>query len=229
MPRLRRLSYLFLFLLPLLLVLVLLSIGSIQWAASSGSRQDLSSALPVATVLPRTLTQSCAPQVGVTPVATDTPITGAATPTPLPVQPPQRDQTQLQCTGALSVRFSPTQTFTVGRSGNLVRVDIPLCSPSKNARIDMKVTTTGASVRSSTASRRLPRDYSDCAWYAFNFGQPLSVVAGDVLQLQVSSRQNQKSALWAYAGGTDRAVYKGGTGQWQGQTINSFGFQTYIQ
>ncbi len=131
------------------------------------------------------------------------------------------------CTGSLSVRGNPTQTFTAGMSGLLIQVDIPLCSPSKNARIDLTVSTTGATAQSSTASVILPHDYSDCAWYEFDYKQPLRVATGDVLQLAATS-QNHKTALWGYDGQGDDA-YPRGTGHWRGESVDDFAFQTYVQ
>ncbi len=137
------------------------------------------------------------------------------------------DQAQLKCTGGLSVRVGPTQTFTVGISGQLVRVDIPLCAPSKNARIDVTVSTTSGSAQSSTAGLKLPHDYSDCAWYEFDYSQPIAAAVGDILQLKVTS-PTHRSALWGYDGG-DTNPYPGGAASWRGHTINSFTFQTYMR
>ena len=183
---------------------------------------------------PRFLSASCAPQLAVTPVALETPTATAATPTPILSSVPILDQAQLLCTGGLSVRANPTQTFTVGLTGQLVRVDIPLCSPTKNVRIDLTLSTTDGSGQSSTASVKLPHDYSDCAWYEFDYSNPLAVTRGDVLQLQATPRNNHKSALWGYAGdsGADGVrvdPYPGGQGLWRGQRIDDFAFQTYVQ
>ncbi len=174
---------------------------------------------------PRFLLASCASQIAVTPAAADTPM--AATPTPTPSSAPVLDQAQLKCTGGLNVRANPTQTFTVGIGGLLTRVDIPLCSPTKNARIDVTVSARGSSTVASTASLKLPHDYSDCAWYEFDYNRPITAAAGDVLQLKVSS-PNHRSVLWGYDGQGDNP-YPDGTGSWRGQTINSFAFQTYMQ
>jgi len=176
---------------------------------------------------PRFLPTSCAPQLAVTPVASDTPTAPAATPTPTPSSAPVLDQAQLTCTGGLSVRGGPTQTFTVGIGGQLVRVDIPLCAPSKNARIDVTVSTTSGSAPSSTAVLKLPHDYSDCAWYEFDYNQPINAAAGDVLRLKVSS-PDHRSALWGYDGQGDNP-YPGGAGSWRGHTVASFTFQTYMR
>jgi len=127
----------------------------------------------------------------------------------------------------LSVRGGPTQTFTVGIGGQLVRVDIPLCAPSKNARIDVTVSTTSGSAPSSTAVLKLPHDYSDCAWYEFDYNQPINAAAGDVLRLKVSS-PDHRSALWGYDGQGDNP-YPGGAGSWRGHTVASFTFQTYMR
>ncbi len=176
------------------------------------------------------LPTSCAPQLADTPVPVDTPTTTATIPIPTPSGAPVLDQAQLLCTGGLSARANPTQTFTVGITGQLVRVDIPLCSPTKNVRIDLTVSTTDGSGQSSTASVKLPHDYSDCAWYEFDYARPLSAAAGDVLQLQAVPRNSHKSALWGYdGGGESAALYTRGTGQWRGQAIGSFAFQTYMQ
>jgi hypothetical protein len=150
-----------------------------------------------------------------------------ATPTPLPGS-AARDQQQLACTGGLSVGGTPIQTFTVGIGGQLVRVDLALCSPSKNARIDVTASTSGSNAQSTTASLKIPHDWSDCAWYEFDFGHPLSAVAGAVVQLKVTS-PNHKSALWAFDGESAGDPYPAGQGQWRGQTINDFAFQTYMQ
>jgi hypothetical protein len=176
---------------------------------------------------PRFLPASCAPQLAVTPVALDTPTPTAVTPTPTPSTAPVLDQAQLACTGGLSVRANPTQTFTVGIIGQLVRVDIPLCAPTKNVRIDLTVSTTDGSGQASTAALKLPHDYSDCAWYEFDYNKTLNVTLGDVLRLTVSS-PNHKSALWGYDGQGDDP-YRAGSGAWRGHTIDDFAFQTYVQ
>lgn len=131
------------------------------------------------------------------------------------------------------MRGNPTQTFTVGRSGQLTRVDIPLCAPAANARIDLTISTTDGSGHARTASLKLPRDFSDCAWYEFDYNQPLAVAVGAVLQLQ-ATMPHHKSALWGYAGltapnGTSIDVYPGGQGQWRGVPIEDFAFQTYVR
>lgn len=175
------------------------------------------------------LPASCAPQVADTPIpsGTSTPASASPTPTSTPAGTPTLDQLQLACTGGLSVRRDPTQTFTVGLDGLLVRVDIVLCSPTKNVRINLTASTTGASVKHSTASVTLPYDYSDCAWYEFDYNKPLTVSTGDVLRLAATA-QGHKTALWGYDGqGED--VYPRGTGNWSGETIDDFAFQTYVQ
>jgi len=183
---------------------------------------------------PGFLPTSCAPQIAATPVPLDTTTATPATPTPLLSNASVLDQAQLLCTGGLSVRANPTQTFTVGITGQLVRVDIPLCSPTKNVRIDLTLSTTDGSGQSSTASVKLPHDYSDCAWYEFDYSNPLAVTRGDVLQLQASPRNSHKSALWGYDGdsgadGVHVDPYPGGQGQWRGQRIDDFAFQAYVQ
>ncbi len=202
-----------------------------RFAYSSGLRRDTAGApqqraVNVKGPPPQSLSTSCAPQT----VDVPTPV---ASPAPQPVSPPPvasapiTDQTQLKCTGGLSVIGHPMQTFTVGITGQLVRVDIVLCSPAKNVRIDLTVTGTGSAVQSSTASLKLPHDYSDCAWYEFDYGRPLTVAAGDVLQLAITS-PNHRSALWGFDG-QDPDPYPYGSGSWRGHVINDFTFQTYIQ
>lgn len=175
------------------------------------------------------LAASCAPQVAGTPIPSDTspPASVAPTPTSTPLGTPTLDQSQLACTGGLSLRRGPTQTFTVGLDGLLVRVDIVLCSPSKNVRVDLTASTTGASVKHSTASVTLPYDYSDCAWYEFDYNKPLAVSTGDVLRLAATA-QGHKTALWGYDGQAEDA-YPHGTGSWSGETIDDFTFQAYVQ
>ena len=176
---------------------------------------------------PRFLPTSCAPQLAVTPVASDTPAVTAATPTPAPSTAAVLDQAQLVCTGGLSVRAAPTQTFTVGIGGALARVDIPLCAPTRNARIDVTVSALGSSAQPSTAALTLPHDYADCAWYEFDFARPLTAAAGDILQLKVTS-PNHRSALWGYDG-QGANPYPGGAASWRGRAVNSFAFQTYMR
>jgi len=214
----------------LLVPFVLTAGGHLAYSSVSSAppRRALPSHSAAKPTPPRFLLASCAPQLAVTPVASETPTPTAVTPTPTPSTAPLLDQAQLKCTGGLSVRANPTQTFTTGISGQLVRVDIPLCAPSKNARIDLTVSTTGGgSAQSSTASLKLPHDYSDCAWYEFDYSQPINAATGDVLQLKVSS-PNHKSALWGYDGQGDNP-YPGGAGSWRGHTVASFAFQTYMQ
>jgi len=205
--------------------------GGGRLAYSSVSPVPLRGALPhhsAGQPLPsRFLPASCAPQLAVTPVASETPTATAATPTPLSASAPVLDQAQLMCTGGLSVRANPTQTFTVGISGQLVRVDIPLCAPTKNARIEVAVSATSGSAQASTAALTLPHDYSDCAWYAFDFTRPIVAAANDILQLTVTS-PNHRSALWGYDGQGPN-LYPGGTASWRGQAVNSFAFQTYMR
>lgn len=225
-------------LLPLVLVLapfVITMGGRLAYSSvlPTPPRRNLPSHSATKPTPPRFLPTSCAPQLAVTPVALDSPTAVAVTPTPTPSTAPLLDQAQLTCTGGLSVRGNPTQTFTVGIIGQLVRVDIPLCSPTKNARIDLTVSAIGSSVQASTATLKLPHDYSDCAWYEFDFGRPLVVAAsdilqpGDILQLTVTS-PNHRSALWGYDG-QGANPYPGGAGSWRGQTVNSFAFQTYMR
>src|SRR5579875_510535 len=166
---------------------------------------------------PRFLPTSCAPQLAVTPVALGTPTPTAASPTPTPSAAPILDQAQLKCTGGLSVRAAPTQTFTVGIGGALARVDIPLCAPTKSARIDVTVSAIGPSARASMATLTLPHDYSDCAWYEFDFTRPIVAAAGDILQLKVTS-PNHKSALWGYDGQGPNP-YPGGAASWRGHAV----------
>jgi len=120
-----------------------------------------------------------------------------------------------------------TQTFTVGIGGQLVRVDIPLCAPTRNARIDVTVSATSESAPSSTAALALPHDYSDCAWYEFDFARPIAAAGGDILELKVTS-PNHRSALWGYDGG-ETNPYPGGAASWRGHDVNSFAFQTYMR
>jgi len=206
----------------LLVPFVIITGGHLAYSSvSSASPRRALPSHSAAKPTPRFLPASCAPQLAVTPVAADTP-------TPTPSTAPLLDQTQLKCTGGLSVRANPTQTFTTGISGQLVRVDIPLCAPTKNARIDLTVSTTGGgSAQSSTASLKLPHDYSDCAWYEFDYSQPINAATGDVLQLKVSS-PNHASALWGYDGQGDNP-YPDGTASWRGLAVNSFAFQTYMR
>jgi len=176
---------------------------------------------------PRFLPASCAPQLAVTPVAVATPTATAATPTPTPSTALVLDQAQLTCTGGLSVRAAATQTFTVGIGGALVRVDIPLCAPTRNARIEVTASAIGSSARPSTAALTLPHDYSDCAWYEFDFTRPIAAAVGDILQLKVTS-PTHRSALWGYDG-QGANPYPGGAASWRGQAVNSFAFQTYMR
>ncbi len=213
----------------LLVPFVIITGGHLAYSSvSSASPRRALPSHSAAKPTPRFLPASCAPQLAVTPVASDTPTPTDLTPTPTPSTAPLLDQTQLKCTGGLSVRANPTQTFTTGISGQLVRVDIPLCAPTKNARIDLTVSTTGGgSAQSSTASLKLPHDYSDCAWYEFDYSQPINAATGDVLQLKVSS-PNHASALWGYDGQGDNP-YPDGTASWRGLAVNSFAFQTYMR
>jgi hypothetical protein len=138
------------------------------------------------------------------------------------------DQEQPVCTGGLSLRGSPTQTFTAGATGHLVRVDLALCSPTQHAVLKLTASTTGSSPQSATATLPLPHSWSDCAWYEFDFHHALSVTSGDVLQLTVTSA-NHASALWGFDGGSAHDAYPGGHGQWMGHPIEDFTFRTYVQ
>src|SRR5262249_34444528 len=132
-PRwLRHFVMLFLIVTPFLFIVSLLMGADHREVAAVAPQRGAAGAHPP----PRVLPNSCAPAVGVTPVVTHVSSNGPATPTPLPGS-AARDQEQLACTGGLSVRGSPTQTLTVGVGGQLVRVDLALCSPAKNARIDV--------------------------------------------------------------------------------------------
>lgn len=177
---------------------------------------------------PHFIRASCAPQVASTPAPTDTPMPDA---TPAAASTgsnsPVLDQAQLHCTGGLSLLGMPTQTFRVGISGLLTRVDIVLCAPTKDARINLTVSTVGSPSRSSTASLKIARAYSDCAWYEFDYHHPLKAANGDLLRLRVAS-PNKASALWGFDG-TRGDSYSRGIGSWRGHAINDFAFQTYMQ
>jgi len=108
------------------------------FAITTGGRSAYSSVSPVPSrralpyhsatkpIPPRFVPASCAPQLAVTPVALDTPTPTAVTPTPTPSTAPLLDQAQLKCTGGLSVRANPTQTFAVG----IIRAARPRRHPS---------------------------------------------------------------------------------------------------
>ena len=140
---------------------------------------------------------------------------------------PTIDQQQPIYTGGLSVRVSASQTIQAGMDGHVVRVDIPLCSPTKNSDIELTVNGPGANGPSATAEIAFRQSYSDCAWYEFDFSRPLAVTAGDALSLTVSSR-NHKAALWGYDGGTGDP-YPNGAGVWRGIRIDDFAFKVYVQ
>ena len=134
------------------------------------------------------------------------------------------DQDQSSYTGGLSVRVAAAQTFTMGLDGSLARVDLPLCSPSKNSDVRVTVSAGGRSVSASTI---FPRSYADCVWYSFTFAQPIVASTGEVVSLTVTT-QNHKAALWGYDG-HDGDPYPRGSGNWHGLTINDFAFRTYVQ
>lgn len=157
---------------------------------------------------------------------------GAARPIDAPLPTPtaaflQLDQEQSVVTGGLSVRASAAQTITVGIAGSLVRVDLPLCSPSKNSRIELAVSDTGMKAQSATASIIFQHSYSDCNWYTFIFNQPITATAGEALRLTVQAR-NQKAGLWGEDGHLGDP-YPRGVGSWRGHIINDFAFRTYMQ
>jgi hypothetical protein len=154
--------------------------------------------------------------------------TSATTPVPTPsASTALLDQQQPVVNGGLNVRYGATQTIAVGQAGSVVRVDLALCSPTKNSDIELTVSSTGATVQSATASITFKHSYSDCAWYTFTLSQPLSAPAGEVLTLTVATK-NHKAALWGKDGRGDDP-YPPGTGTWRGLTINDFAFRTYVQ
>ncbi len=145
-----------------------------------------------------------------------------ATPTPSATL----DQQQPIYTGGLSVRSSATQTVVMGGAGLLVRIDLALCSPSKNSDIELTAVDTTANGPSATASLKFKASYSDCAWYELDLSQPISVAAGDTVLLTARTK-NHKAVLWGFDGqGGD--PYPPGVGTWRGQTINDFAFRTYL-
>lgn len=140
---------------------------------------------------------------------------------------PTIDQQQPIYTGGLSVRVSASQTLRAGKDGQVVRVDIPLCSPTKNSDIELTVNGPGTNGPSVPAEIAFRQSYSDCAWYEFDYSQPLVVTAGEALSLTVSSR-NHKAALWGYDGRMGDP-YPNGAGAWRGIRIDDFAFKVYVQ
>jgi hypothetical protein len=96
----------------------------------------------------------------------------------------------------------------------------------KNSDVELTVSGTGSNAQSTTASLTFKHSYSDCAWYTFDFGQPISGAVGDVLRLTVRTK-NHKAVLWGEDGHPGNP-YPGGVGSWTGHTIN-FAFKTYMQ
>ncbi len=154
-------------------------------------------------------------------------LTLPALPTAAASTSPVLDQEQSVFNGALSIRGGASQTVTVGVAGLLVRVDLVLCAPIKNADVQVTVTNSGANAGSATTSLRFRQSYADCAWYTFAFGQPIKANVGDVIILSVKT-QNHKAALWGRDG---RAIdsYPRGVGTWRRHAINDFAFRTYMQ
>lgn len=142
---------------------------------------------------------------------------------------PVLDQEQTIVTGGLSVRAAaaPSQTITTGLAGLVVRVDLVLCSPVKNADVIVDISSTGSNLQTATTSMKFKHSYSDCAWYTFTFSQPISVAAGEVLRLDVKTK-NHKVVLWGDDGRPGRA-YPRGVATWKGHAINAFAFRTYTQ
>lgn len=139
----------------------------------------------------------------------------------------QTDQTQPLYSGGLSLRGHATQTLSAGRSGLLTRVDLPFCSTTSGAVIQLKVSSVDNPSIAATSAFSFTSTYSDCAWYTFTFSQPESVSAGEQLQLALSTQKGNQP-LWGsspYPGNP----YPGGAGKWKGLTINDFAFRTYVQ
>jgi hypothetical protein len=158
-------------------------------------------------------------------LAAATPTVSAPADTPTVAALPVLDQEQPVFTGGLSVRSAPTQTFTAGRDGAVVRVDLPLCAPLKTSHVDLTVSN-GPNAQSATTTLVFAHSYSDCNWYTFTFNKPVSATAGEVLTLTVTTTHHNV-ALWGddALGGNP---YPRGVGSWRGLRVN-FAFREYVQ
>ena len=139
------------------------------------------------------------------------------------------DQAQTMFAGGLSVRMLATQTLTVGLTGHLTRVDLPLCTFIRGSEVQLSVTeVTRRHPARATSALTFSKSFSDCIWFSFMFKRPLSVRKGEVLQLRVSVLRG-KAPLWASNAYSKIDPYRRGSGKWMGHIINDFAFRTYVQ
>lgn len=139
------------------------------------------------------------------------------------------DQKQTSLGGGLSVRMGASQTITAGRTGLLIRVDIPLCITIKRSTVRLSVTApaTGRSAHSASATLTFSRSLEECTWQTMRFSRPIAVRAGEVVRMVLSSVHGQAPLWGTYA--HQGNPYPRGSGHWLKYTIRDFGFRTYVQ
>jgi hypothetical protein len=143
---------------------------------------------------------------------------------------PVSDQAQTVVNAALSVRKGTNQTFTVGMTGTLTRVDLPLCTRAKGNSVVLQVVRKSSPQKSLSIPEQIALSFGvssyKCNWDTFTLAAPMSVTAGEVLDLVVM-RVKGFAPLW----GVDNKggdPYPRGVGTWQGHTINDFAFRTWV-
>lgn len=140
------------------------------------------------------------------------------------------DQAQPVYAGGLSVRQGASQTLTVGRNGQLSRVDLPFCTPIAGSVVALTVQAMQGPARPArgvTATLTFAQSYSDCAWDTLRFAHPLRVRRGEQVRLVVRSRRGL-APLWG-ASATKGDPYPRGHGQWMGHRIDDFAFRTFVR
>jgi hypothetical protein len=162
--------------------------------------------------------------VGVVAGARTVPDTGAVAHAPTAQAGPLAlDQEQLSFSGGLSVQAGASQTIIAGRSGLLVRVDLPLCTFARGSSVLLRISGPGGRA---TASVTASQSQSDCLWQRFVFARPMAVRRGQGLRLTLTRLMGQ-APLWAWHG--ERGdPYRRGFGTWQGHRIDDYAFRTYV-
>jgi hypothetical protein len=144
-----------------------------------------------------------------------------------PAATPSLDQAQTAIQGGLSLRVAAWQTITIGRSGNIGRVDLPLCTPKRGTGIALTLSRGAGPQRSSIgATVSFGRTTSDCTWQTLRLSRPFPVRRGQVVRLTVVGRGTAAPLWGANLYGGD--PYRPGTGHWMGRTIDDFGFRIYV-
>jgi hypothetical protein len=137
------------------------------------------------------------------------------------------DQQQLIYNGALSVRKGTSQTFTVGITGSLTEVDLPLCTRAKGNTIVLEVKDVpGSPSDKAKITLAFTSNTYKCDWFAFVLPSPISVTAGEVMELLIT-RVKGFAPLWG-ANRLPGDPYPRGVGTWMGHTIHAFAFRTWV-